>query len=120
MDTRIALKENTVLTCGKGISFVIRNEIARGGSCIVYDAVYRAAGEEKPVRLKECYPFSLEIRRMETGELKAAEGDEENFEKAKAGLRRAFHEGNGLSYTPGFAALEHQMGQLSRTDCSKS
>lgn len=101
MDTRIALEKNTVLTCGAGVSFFIRKEIARGGSCIVYDAVYEAGGEEKPVRLKECYPFNLEIRRLETRALKAAEGDAENFEKAKEDIRRAFHEGNGLFLTKG-------------------
>lgn len=101
MDTRIALEKNTVLTCGGGISFIIRKEIARGGSCIVYDAVYEAGGEEKPVRLKECYPFNLEIRRLGTGALEAGEGDAENFEKAKAGVRRAFREGNGLFLTKG-------------------
>ena len=67
MDTRIALKKDTVLKCGEGLSFVIREEIARGGSCIVYDAVYQAGREEKPIRLKECYPFNLEIRRTVSG-----------------------------------------------------
>lgn len=101
MDTRIALKTNTVLKCSEGLSFVIKEEIARGGSCIVYDAVYQSVGEEKPVRLKECYPFNLEIRRTESGELIPNPEDKENFEKIKDSIRRAFHEGNDLFLTKG-------------------
>lgn len=47
MDTRIALQKNTVLNSGDGLTFVIKKEIARGGSCIVYDAVYQADGGRK-------------------------------------------------------------------------
>lgn len=101
MDIRIALKKDTVLKCGEGLSFVIRGEIARGGSCIVYDAVYQADREEKPIRLKECYPFNLEIRRTESGQLIPSPEDKENFEKIKESIRRAFHEGNSLFLTKG-------------------
>lgn len=103
MDTRIALRAGTVLKCpDSGLTYVIQDEIARGGSCIVYDAIYRT-GEciEKPVRLKECYPFQLNIQRAESGELLPAEGEHENFEKAKRSMRRAFREGNGLFLTKG-------------------
>ncbi|OUP67227.1 hypothetical protein B5F13_00385 [Drancourtella sp. An177] len=101
MDTRIALQKNTVLNSGDGLTFVIKKEIARGGSCIVYDAVYQADGAEKPVRLKECYPFNLEIRRTESGDLIPDSEDKENFEKIKDSIRCAFHEGNNLFLSKG-------------------
>lgn len=101
MDTRMALKRNTVLSCGDGFRYVVKRELSRGGSCIVYDAVYQVGGDEKPVRLKECYPFNLEIERLETGELRSAHGDRERFEKAKNRIRKAFREGNGLFLTKG-------------------
>lgn len=101
MDTRIALQKNTVLNSGDGLTFVIKKEIARGGSCIVYDAVYQTDGAEKPVRLKECYPFNLEIRRTESGDLIPDSEDKENFEKIKDSIRRAFHEGNNLFLSKG-------------------
>ena len=101
MDTRVALKENTVLGCGEGLSFVIEKEIARGGSCIVYDAVYQVCGEKKLVRLKECYPFNLKIKRTESGALITTPEDRDNFEKIKDSIRRAFHEGNNLFLTKG-------------------
>lgn len=112
MDTRKSLKKNTVLVCGEAWSFVIRDEIARGGSCIVYDAVYSTAGEEKPVRLKECYPFDLEIHRMETGELGVAPECEAAFEKAKSSIRRAFHEGNSLFLAKGLTNTMSNMLHL--------
>ena len=83
MDTRIALEKNTVLKSkDSGLSYTILDEIARGGSCIVYDAVYTtASGVKKPVRLKECYPFHLNIKRTESGRLLPDEEETLCFEQ---------------------------------------
>lgn len=90
MDTRVALKENTILKSETN-GYTIRKETARGGSCIVYDAVYTAEnGDKKPVRLKECYPFHLNICRKETGELIASEDEAVSFAWANAAFGRHF------------------------------
>lgn len=103
MEQRTALEKDTVLKCrDNSLSYTIQKEIARGGSCIVYDAVYQTDfGEEKPIRLKECYPFELNIRRTKTGEVIPGGGDKEKFEEAKDNMRRAFRKGNGLFLTEG-------------------
>lgn len=109
MDKRTGLAPNTVLKCGKDTAFIIEKEVARGASCVVYDAFYQVRGEVKPVRLKECYPYGLEIIRLATGELRAVGGDMESFEAAKSRLRQAFHEGNGLFLTKGLTNTASNM-----------
>lgn len=106
MDTRIALKNKTELRCqnsSRGACvYIIQNEIARGASCIVYDAYYRNnSGAEKFVRIKECYPFALTITREEDGTLVPLESDKHSFEKRKEDLRKAFDLGNELFQTSG-------------------
>lgn len=113
MDTRIALKKGTVLNHHQGgFVYEIKNEIARGGSCIVYDAVYRMEnGQEKKVKLKECYPFHLDIKRKEDNYL-VSENDENNhFEKEKENLRKAFFDGNSLFLTEGLTNATTNMLQ---------
>ena len=57
MDSRIALPGGTTLRffnkSGGAVVFDIVREIGRGGSCIVYDAVYTAnTGDVKHIRIK--------------------------------------------------------------------
>lgn len=64
MDSRIALAANTQLHFqnkeGGTVRYTIIKEISRGGSCIVYDASYETnTGDEKYVRIKECYLDSI-------------------------------------------------------------
>lgn len=113
MDTRIPLKKGTVLNHHQaGFVYEIKKEIARGGSCIVYDAIYRMEnGQEKKVKLKECYPFQLNIKRKEDNYL-APENDENgHFEKEKENLRRAFFDGNSLFLTKGLTNATTNMLQ---------
>ena len=61
MEGRETLNPGTILRFanheGGSVSYVVRKEIGRGGSCIVYDASYTDnLGNDKPVRIKECYP----------------------------------------------------------------
>lgn len=102
MDSRVALPSGTTLRfSNKADGAVIYNivkEIGRGGSCIVYDAVYKAnTGDDKHVRIKECYPYKLQIERTENGYLKAA--DNALFENAKEKFKSDFSIGNGLFYS---------------------
>ncbi|MBS7397739.1 MAG: hypothetical protein KIG32_04885 [Ruminiclostridium sp.] len=102
MDSRIALPGGTTLRffnkSGGAVVFDIVREIGRGGSCIVYDAVYTAnTGDVKHIRIKECYPYKLRIERGENGYLKAA--DNLLFENAKEKFKSDFSLGNGLFYS---------------------
>lgn len=103
MDTRTALDQNTILVDDEhGLSYLIKHEIARGGSCIVYDAVYRMDdGSEKAVRLKECYPFHVDLKRENDGVLIPTLDAKIPFEREKQNLRNAFREGNRLFMTKG-------------------
>lgn len=101
MDSRIALPSGTTLRfsnkAGGAVIYSIVKEIGRGGSCIVYDAVYKTnTGDVKHVRIKECYPYKLRIERTENGYLKAA--DNVLFENAKEKFKSDFSLGNGLFY----------------------
>ena len=74
MDTRIALPKGTLLRFKNfyegTVTFMIDREIGRGGSCIVYDAMYsNNTGHMKKVRIKECYPFNVDLTRDITGTL---------------------------------------------------
>lgn len=111
MDTRISLKNNTVLKPdGGSLSYIVKNEIARGGSCIVYDAVYQlTSGEEKPVRLKECYPFNLNVKRNLDGSLESGQDDVDYFEAIKDGMRKAYYDGSGLFVTSGLTNATSNM-----------
>ena len=88
MDGRIALAPGAVLKLSSDtgyIPYTINVEVGRGGSSIVYDASYADnLGNDKLVRIKECYPHALRISREEDGTLHAEERDSTAFEAAKA------------------------------------
>lgn len=106
MDTRIALKHNTKLrfcSSSHGICvYTVHKELARGASCIVYEATYvNNVGMNKFVRIKECYPFSLTILRDEDNNLYAQECEQKEFEEYKLRMFRDFEIGNELINTKG-------------------
>ena len=69
MDARKALSPGTTLklrTRTGYTAYSVRREIGRGSSCIVYDASSTDnLGNDKLVRIKECYPHALRICRSE-------------------------------------------------------
>ena len=100
MDSRIELSPNTRLRFGPETLFTIKNEVGRGGSCIVYDAVYRTnAGDEKIVRIKECYPFDIPLEREPSGALICPEPAAEKFTGAKMQMYADFRLCNRLFYS---------------------
>ena len=100
MDNRIALLPNTELRFGLETLFTIKSEVGRGGSCIVYDAVYRTnAGDEKFVRIKECCPFDLPLQREPQGALFCPETAAQQFADAKAQMYEDFRLCNRLFYS---------------------
>ena len=100
MDGREALKEGTRLKLSTQTgytAFTINKEVGRGGSCIVYDASYSDNRDnQKLVRIKECYPYSLHLKREANGFLCVPEGEEEAFHRAKERMERAYQRNEEL------------------------
>ena len=94
MDAREALREGAMLKLSTQTgytAFTINQEVGRGGSCIVYDASYPDnLDNQKLVRIKECYPYGLQIKREADGSLVAPEGEAEAFDRAKERMGKAY------------------------------
>ena len=104
MTSRIALPPNTELRFGPDTCFSIKKEVGRGGSCIVYDAVYKTnAGDEKIVRVKECYPFDIPLEREPSGTLACPESASRLFADAKAQMYEDFRLCNRLFFSETFS-----------------
>jgi serine/threonine protein kinase len=103
MDGRLALHADRTLrlyTQTGYTEYTIRREIGRGGSCIVYDASrIDNLGNEKLVRIKECYPYALKIIRREDGSLSVEERDRTFFEAAKERFTEAYQKNHALFVT---------------------
>ena len=115
MDHRIALKPNTLLRLcnekGETIHCVIENEIGRGGSCIVYEAFRETeTGDRTLYRVKEFYPYKLNIFREENGNLLPAANDQEAFLYGQKQLRSDFSRTNKLFYSgSNYALMTNQL-----------
>ena len=100
MDGRIALTPGTVLKLSTKTGYTeytVSRELARGGSCIVYDASYADnLGNYKLVRIKECYPYALKMARDEDGALHPSARDDEAFDAAKKRLIAAYQKNHTL------------------------
>ena len=103
MDGRMALTPGTILKLSTRTGYTeysVRREIGRGGSCIVYDASSTDnLGNDKLVRIKECYPHALRISRSEDGMLHAEDPDSVAFEAAKKRLIGAYQKNHSLFAT---------------------
>lgn len=89
MDKREALKPGSILKVyrekgerGVAASFLISSEIGRGGSCIVYGASYEdSVGSRHGVRLKESFPYGVNLVRDERGRLYPGDEQRQAFEE---------------------------------------
>lgn len=104
MDHRIALKPNTLLCLcnnrGEAIHCVIESEIGRGGSCIVYEAArVTDTGDKTLYRVKEFYPYKLNISRNENNGLIPSAKDAELFNQKQKQFRSDFSRTNQLFYS---------------------
>ncbi|MCD8239595.1 MAG: hypothetical protein LUC92_09720 [Clostridiales bacterium] len=92
MDERKALAENyTLCTKNDKNKYVIKSEIGRGSSCIVYDAFYRDdIGAVHNIRLKECYPYIIKLHRYEDNINTANEAEEEKFNLYKEQFKTTY------------------------------
>ena len=106
MDQRSVLEKNITLcfqtTEGGSVSYVIEKEIGRGGSCIVYEGFYRNhSGMRMPVRIKECFPYALQLVREASGEISVPKNQRTAFEHAKKIFRKSFEINNEIFRTAG-------------------
>lgn len=115
MDHRIALRANTPLhLCnerGEAIHCVVEKEIGRGGSCIVYEASrITDTGDKSFYRLKEFYPYQLEISRGDNGMLTPSPAETELFAQKQREFRSVFSRTNQLFYTDtNYASMINQL-----------
>ena len=102
MDSRTALKPNTLLRFEGGYEYIVVGELARGGSSIVYDGFYYDnTGDRKRVRIKECYPFKCCITRNNDTSLSIKDEEQELFRETRKKIIRAYKLGNEFFSTDG-------------------
>ena len=95
-----------MLRFNDGWEYTITNELARGGSSIVYNAYYiDNLGTRKTVRIKECYPFRCNLRRSSDGNLLIPETERKLFAQTKQKMRRAYQLGNEFFAADGLTNL---------------
>lgn len=103
MAHRIALESKTPLRLrkdnGEEMQFVIEKEIGRGGSCIVYEVSKETeTGNKTFYRVKELYPYKLNISRKEDGSLIPDSCEEESFQQQKEKMYSDYSRRNTLFY----------------------
>ena len=122
MDERIALAPSAVLKLKTDTGytpFIIRHEVGRGGSCIVYDASYNDhLGNFKLVRIKECYPHAIRITRNADGKLTANPVDSDAFAAAKKRMTDAYQRNHDLFciLTPTYSDLIENSNQTTTSN----
>ncbi|WP_300810189.1 NB-ARC domain-containing protein [uncultured Acetatifactor sp.] len=105
-DTRIALKEGTLLSVSnreKGaVTYTIGKVKGRGMSGIVYDASYLDnRGYRHAVLIKECYPFEADIYRDGDRLVPGSELDERIFRECRSEMEASYGLHNELFHTSG-------------------
>lgn len=102
LDDRTALAKGAAVESEAGVKYTIIEEAGRGASCIVYSAFCTdTSGHRHLVRLKECYPCHLDIRRKQNGGLEAPPGAEDAFEGEKKQFEAAYAKNVALKHTLG-------------------
>ena len=115
MDHRIALKSKTPLHLrngkGEAIHCVIESEIGRGGSCIVYEATrITVTGDRTWYRIKEFYPYNLNIARDENNGLTPSAKDAEIFAQRQEQFHSDFSRTNQLFYSAdNYSSMTNQL-----------
>lgn len=102
LDDRRAFACGEVLTLGQNHEYTVIEEIGRGATCIVYHVSYvDQMGYSHRARIKECYPFDMDIQRKEDGELFTESFFTEEFENAKKKFLEAYEKNVVLKNTLG-------------------
>lgn len=118
-DHRRALKAGTVLEFDgrKGhMKFVIEGELGRGGSCIVYEASrITDTGVKSLYRIKELYPYKLDILRDNDGSLIPSLKSIDAFRTEKLKFWRSYTNINYLFYSgDNYSSMTNQMFYLKK------
>lgn len=101
-DKRKPLPQGWELVFGEEHRYVIAEEIGRGGSCIVYNGFYRdRIAERHLVKIKECYPYRLEIERDAEENLTPDLSCEQTFLAEKQKFLEAYRKNTALKTTLG-------------------
>lgn len=101
-DKRKPLPQGWELVFGEEHRYVIAEEIGRGGSCIVYNGFYRdRIGERHLVKIKECYPYRLEIERDAEENLTPDLSCKQTFLAEKQKFLEAYRKNTALKTTLG-------------------
>lgn len=101
-DKREPLPQGWELVFGEEHRYVIAEEIGRGGSCIVYNGFYRdRIGERHLVKIKECYPYRLEIERDAGENLTPDLSCKQTFLAEKQKFLEAYRKNTALKTTLG-------------------
>jgi serine/threonine protein kinase len=95
-DLRTLLPENYILRCrnsiGEQVEYVITGELGRGGSCITYEGYYLTnTGDRHFVRIKECYPFYLNLKRDRKYHLICPDHEKNEFNSTIKRMSDDFH-----------------------------
>ncbi|MGN0240105.1 MAG: hypothetical protein ACI4CS_00305 [Candidatus Weimeria sp.] len=95
-DLRTLLPENYILRCrnsmGEKVEYIITGELGRGGSCITYEGYYLTnTGDRHFVRIKECYPFYLNLKRDSKYHLICPDRERNEFNAAIRQMAEDFH-----------------------------
>lgn len=102
LDDRRALVRGEIIAAGEHRQYHVVEEVGRGASCIVYSAAYEdTAGHHHLVRLKECYPCHLNIRRNTDGGLEVSTSFANAFAEAQKKFERAYAKNVALKNTLG-------------------
>lgn len=102
IDTRAALKSGTSITVSKDRIVLIKDEVGRGGNCIVYNASYKdSINVEHSIRVKECYPAYLLLNRDNENNIIACKSDKIKFENVKKEFVSAYKRNADIRNTIG-------------------
>lgn len=91
LDNRKGIPSGNSITFDDGFRVIVEEELGRGASCIVYAASYvDLVGAKHVVRIKECYPVNLKIKRQENLVLKCEDSIIDQFNIAKEKFLKAY------------------------------
>ena len=101
-DKRTVLNSKEKMMVSDNKTITILNEAGRGANCIVYNALCNDnIGVEHCIRLKECYPYYLDIIRKNDGSLSVSEKDYNSFKDAKESFIKAYKKNIEVKQTMG-------------------
>lgn len=101
-DLRKRLDSGYELKIEEGKKIIVREEIGRGGNCIVYSAqYYDSINTPHTVRLKECYPNYIQLSREDSGKLQIEDRQKTRFDRARQLFRKSYQRNVEIKNTLG-------------------